>query len=168
MERYWLNIILSNNIDIDYENIYNQYKNLRSISSYISNYKIDFKKKFKNDNEDVNVNVNKNEDVNKNINLNKNMNKNEHVCDCDLNDICITADFNKFKKCNNYNNFINNNPILELLFVKKKIDFCYIPNTNILEGEYKNEIISNVRNHMDFINIIHCEKKIVFIISMFN
>jgi hypothetical protein len=152
MERYWLNIILINNIDIDSENVYNQYKNLRLISSYININKIDYKKKLK--------------IKNKNVIENKNVNKD--ICECTFKEICITNDLNKLKKCKNYNNFINKNPILELLFIKKNVNICYIPNTNILEDEYKKEIINNIRSHMDFINIFTNECKIVFIISMFD
>ena len=169
MDSYWLDIILLYNDDIQYENINDEYENIKLISNYMCNNKIIFKnklvpvtykKKLKIPKENIN-------EIPKD-NINEIPKENINNCGCTLNKICISNDFNKLKKCTNFNNFLNNNPILELLFKKKKIDICYIPNMNILDGEYKKEIINNVRNHMDYINAVSYEYKIVFVISMYN
>ena len=189
MDSYWLDIILLYNDDIQYENINDEYENIRLISNYICNNKIIFKNKLvpvtykkklkiqkKNINEISKDNIipedniipkdNKNKIIKDNINIIPNDNIND--CGCTINELCITNNFNKFKKCNNFDNFLNNNPILELLFKKKKINICFIPNMNVLEGEYKKEIIDNIRFHMQFINAVSYEYKIVFVISMYN
>lgn len=165
MDRYWLDIILLYNNDIIYENINDEYEKIRLLSNYISNKKINFKKKLapetlKNKLKIPQKDINKipKEDIEENIN----------DCGCTINELCITNNFNEFKKCKNFNNFLNNNPILELLFKKTNINICYIPNMNVLEGEYKKEIIDNIRFHMQFINAVSYEYKIVFVISMYN
>lgn len=165
MDRYWLDIILLYNNDIIYENINDEYEKIRLLSNYISNKKINLKKKLapetlKNKLKIPQKDINKipKEDIEENIN----------DCGCTINELCITNNFNEFKKCKNFNNFLNNNPILELLFKKTNINICYIPNMNVLEGEYKKEIIDNIRFHMQFINAVSYEYKIVFVISMYN
>jgi hypothetical protein len=169
LDRYCLDIILLYNNDIKYENINDEYEKIRLLSNYICNNKITLKKKlvpetFKNKLKIPKENINEipKEDINE---IPK---EDINDCGCTINELCITNNFNEFKKCNNFDNFLNNNPILELLFKKTNINICYIPNMNVLEGEYKKEIIDNIRFHMQFINAVSYEYKIVFVISMYN
>jgi len=144
MERYWLNVILMNNDNINKQLIKTQFYNINLISSYLKDKKI--------------------------INQILNNNKSDCACDsdCDINKLCITDDLEKLKKCNNFNKFLNNNPIIGLLFKKIKIDICYTPNLNTLDGEYKKNIINNIRIHMGLINKIHDYNKIILLISMYD
>ena len=92
-------------------------------------------------------------------------NKNSE-CNCSINKICITNDLDKLKECNNFNDFLNNNPIIGLLFKNIKIDICYTPNLNTLDEELKKNIINNTRIHMDLINKIENSNKLILLISM--
>jgi hypothetical protein len=175
LDSYWLDIILKYNNDIKYENINDEYEKIRLLSNYTCNNKIIFKNKLVPVTYKKKLNIPKENmnDISKDKiipkdNINKIIPKDINDCSCTINELCITNNLNEFKKCKNFNNFLNNNPILELLFKKKKIDICYIPNMNVLVGEYKKEIINNIRFHMEFINAVNYEYKIVFVISMYN
>ena len=169
MDKYWLDIILLYNNDIKYENINDEYEKIRLLSNYICNNKITFKKKLVPEKFKNKLKIPK-EDINEIPKENINEIPKENINDygCTVNDLCITNNFKEFKKCKNFNNFLNNNPILELLFKKTNINICYIPNMNVLDGEYRKEIINNIRFHMQFINAVEYEYKILFVISMYN
>lgn len=140
MERYWLNVILMNNGSINKELIKSQFYNINLISSYLKDKRI----------------------------INQILQNKKSDCDCTINKICITNDLNKLKECNNFNEFLNNNPIIGLLFKKIKIDISYTPNLNTLDEEHKKYIINNVRIHMDLINKFEDSNKIILLISMYD
>ncbi len=135
-----------NNDSINKKLIKSQFYNINLISSYLKDKKI------------INqILQNKKSDCDCDINS-----------DCTINKICITNDLDKLIKCNNFNEFLNNNPIIRLLFKKINIDICYTPNLNTLNEEHKKYIINNVRIHMDLINKFEDSNKIILLISMYD
>ncbi len=67
---------------------------------------------------------------------------NDSVCDCvNIYDICLKNDIRKILSCRNYQRFITINPIFELIFEDKKVEFTKRP--QIISGKDFNEIIFN-------------------------
>jgi hypothetical protein len=99
---------------------------------------------------------------NSNQKILKNLSKNEYTsCQCQESDICINNDINKLKDCKNYKKFIEINPIVELIFENKIIEFTsspiLYPNTsyNIITNNLRNlHLLGNMNYSFDNMVII--------------
>jgi hypothetical protein len=87
------------------------------------------------------------------------------ICDCDEKKICMP---NNIKNCKNFNNFIEINPIYDLIYDKKKYEIIYkCKKIQEYNQDAKKEIQVNVKRHLDLIDKSIYDDKIILIISVF-
>jgi len=172
-EKYLLDIVLYSNKKNKNININNEFRRIK----YISDVYLECKY------ESSNIIVNKDEDeyipsdtvIYKKVKKNKEQSANNKAivknwddippCECDEKKICMP---HNITNCQNFNKFIEINPIYNLIYQKKK----YVINYKCVKieeynDEVKKSIQVNIRRHLDLVDQSTYEHKIILIISVF-
>lgn len=177
-EKYLLDIVLYSNIKNKNININNEFRRIKYISQLYLESKYESSNIINNENKDEyilpktviwkKVKKNKeqsqqNDQVNNQVAV-----KSLHdipPCDCDEKNICMPYNI---INCKNFKDFIEINPIYNLIHDKKKYDIIYkCEKIQEYNQDAKKAIQINVKRHLDIIVQSKYEYKIIIIISVF-
>lgn len=185
-EKYLLDIVLYSNKKNKNININNEFRRIKYISQVYSESKYESSNIIvRRDEEDYippntviwkKVKKNKKQSLQNNeINnqIDNQVNNQEAVlsldetqpCECDEKKICYP---NNIVNCKNYKNFIELNPIYNLIHEKKKYEIIYkCEKIQEYNQDAKKEIQVNIKRHLDLIDKSIYDHKIILIISVF-
>jgi len=163
-EKYLLDIVLYSNIKNKNININNEFRRIKHICQVYSECKYKSSNIIvkKDEDEHLLTKVKKNKDE---LAVNNQPNNLIPACECDEKKICMP---NNIKNCKNFNQFIELNPIYNLIYNKKKYEIIYkCVKIQEYNAEAKKEIQINVKRHLDLIDKSTYDHKIIIIISVF-
>ena len=176
-EKYLLDIVLYSNIKNKNININNEFRRIKYIRQVYSECKYESSNIIVRSDEEEYIppktviwkKVKKNKDVSIiNQPIVNNQVNNQQIapsCECDESKICMP---HNIINCKNFNQFIELNPIYNLIYDKKKYEIIYkCVKIQEYNAEAKKEIQVNVKRHLDLINQSTYNHKIIIIISVF-
>jgi hypothetical protein len=176
-EKYLLDIVLYSNKKNKNININNEFRRIKYIRQVYSECKYESSNIIVRSDEEEYIppktviwkKVKKNKDVSIiNQPIVNNQVNNQQIapsCECDESKICMP---HNIINCKNFNQFIELNPIYNLIYDKKKYEIIYkCVKIQEYNAEAKKEIQINVKRHLDIINQSAYEYKIILIISLF-